>query len=144
MSLSSCVWRVEPRWNMELPQSNVLILEKGAEELGELKALLVEMQCSVAIAHSEDQAIIHTDQRSPFLVILAGDFQSWSRNLLTQLRQRNTQDRMTIVALTDWHAPSWLHQEECPDLDGFLVKPISGEILRSLIQSAWARQFCVN
>lgn len=129
---------------MELPQSNVLILGNGAEELGELKSLLVEMQCSVAIAHSEDQAMTHADRRAPFLVILAGDYQRWSQSLLTQLRQRNTQDRVTIVALTDWHAPSWLHQEDCPDLDGFLVKPISSEILRSLIQSAWARQFCVN
>jgi AmiR/NasT family two-component response regulator len=47
---------------------------------------------------------------------------------------------ITIVALTDVHAPSWLRQEENPGLDGFLVKPLNRDILSSLVQSAWIRQ----
>jgi AmiR/NasT family two-component response regulator len=83
-------------------------------------------------------------QTHPYLVILVGNCQIWSRALVSQLRSLNKPGSTTIVALTDCHAPSWLHQEDNPGLDGFLVKPLSGDVLISLIQSAWARQACYS
>lgn len=81
-------------------------------------------------------------QIPPYLVILAGNSYHCSHNLVHRFRSLNDRRSMTIVALTDFHAPSWLRQEENPGIDGFLVKPIDQDVLKSLLQSAWARQNC--
>jgi AmiR/NasT family two-component response regulator len=94
----------------------------------------------LAIAHSEEQAAVHTAHCPPFLIILAGDYQTWSKSLLNRLRTYATIHRITLVALTDAAAASWLDQEDNPGFDGFLVNPLSRDILSSLVQSAHTRQ----
>ncbi|MBD2059824.1 response regulator transcription factor [Oculatella sp. FACHB-28] len=94
----------------------------------------------MVFASSIDQVVAKVSQMSPYLVILAGDGQNWSQALVKDLRDAANTCETTIVALTDCNAPSWVHQEENPGFDGFLVKPISSDVLTSLVQSAWARQ----
>lgn len=81
-------------------------------------------------------------QIPPCLVILAGNPYSWSHGVVHRFRSVGDRCSMTIVGLTDFHAPSWLRQEENPGLDGFLVNPLNQDVLKSLLQSAWARQSC--
>lgn len=45
-----------------------------------------------------------------------------------------------LLALDDCHAPRWNYQDHNPGFDGFLVRPLSGDILTSLVQSAHIRQ----
>ena len=109
-----------------------------------LEALLRYSNYAITSAYSEAQALAQMNQQSPFLIILAGDHQGWSQALLQELRTVASTHRTTVVALTDFHAPRWLHQDENPGFDGFLVSPISGEVLSSLVQSAQTRQaFCL-
>ncbi|NJO42923.1 MAG: response regulator [Cyanobacteria bacterium CRU_2_1] len=95
----------------------------------------------MVVASSADQAMAKAKQSPPSLIILSGNQQDWSQTLISRLRTiANHSGGIMIVALTDSHAPSWLRQEENPGLDGFLVKPLNGDVLTSLVQSAWARQ----
>lgn len=96
---------------------------------------------SVYVAHSEAQAVVYATHYPPFLVILSGDYATWSRSLLQELRSLAIQP-MTLILLTDDHIPSWVDQEDNPGFDGFLVNPISREILFALIHSAYTRQAC--
>jgi CheY-like chemotaxis protein len=125
---------------MKSPRNYVLVLGRQSDDLLGLESLLKRLRCSVAIASSEAQAMDQVSQDPPYLVILAGNHQNWSQALVHQLRNLGEASSITIVALTDSHTPSWLTQEENPGFDGFLVKPISGDILSSLIHSARARQ----
>jgi CheY-like chemotaxis protein len=125
---------------MKSPRNYVLVLGRQSDDLLGLESLLKRLRCSVAIASSEAQAMDQVSQDPPYLVILAGNHQNWSQALVHRLRNLGKASSITIVALTDSHTPSWLTQEENPGFDGFLVKPISGDILSSLIHSARARQ----
>ncbi|MGB5974209.1 MAG: hypothetical protein WBG38_12875 [Nodosilinea sp.] len=49
---------------------------------------------------------------------------------------------MTIVALTDSASPDWNYCEELPGVDGLLVQPLSIDVLRSLVESAFVRSIC--
>ncbi|PSB26492.1 hypothetical protein C7B82_19680 [Stenomitos frigidus ULC18] len=109
-----------------------------------LASLLRYSNYSIASATSEEQALAQMSHQVPFLIILAGDHQNWSQALLQELRTFANRHRTTFVALTDFHAPRWMHQEENPGFDGFLVSPLSSEVLSSLVQSAQTRQaFCL-
>jgi len=99
---------------------------------------------SVAIARSEEHAVAQTTRHPPFLIILAGDHHTWSRHLLSRLRTCADACLITLVALTDFHAPSWVPQEDNPGFDGFLVNPISTDVLYSLVQAAYMRQTCYS
>lgn len=125
---------------MKSLQSYVLVFSQDSEHLQGLEFLMTQLRCRWVIAHSAAQAIAEISQASPYLIILAGNQQSWSKSLVNEFRQRSDIRKTTIVALTDSHSPSWLHQEENPGLDGFLVKPLNGDVLVSVMQSAWARQ----
>lgn len=127
---------------MKFVSSYILLLAQQTEELHGLDSLLKRLKCAVEIVSSADQAIDHVRHSPPCLVILQGNHKSWSQGLVRKLRVIADADNITLVALSDSHAPSWLHQEENPGFDGFLVKPLSGEVLFSLIQSASARQLC--
>ncbi len=127
---------------MKSTQSYVLVLDQGSDYLQGLEFLMTQLKCPVVVAHSATQAIARVSQTPPYLIILAGNPKNWSRNLLSEFRQRVSARKTTIVALTDFHDPSWLHQEENPGLDGFLVKPLNGDVLISVVQSAWMRQTC--
>jgi AmiR/NasT family two-component response regulator len=127
---------------MESPLGYILLLAQHPYQARVLLSLLACSSYSVAIAGSEEQAVVQTVQHPPFLIILAGDHRRWSQTLLQELRYRANTYRITLVALTDCHAPSWVHQEENPGFDGFLVNPLSHEVVSSLVQSAYTRQTC--
>ncbi|GAB4432411.1 MAG: hypothetical protein D6742_12025 [Cyanobacteria bacterium J069] len=125
---------------LKVSQSYVLVLDKPSDELRRLESQLVRLQCPVVITNSASQMMLRVSQSPPSLVILVGVDRRWSEVLLKQLRTVTNARHTTIVTLTDRHAPSWLHQEENPGFDGFLVKPLTGDVLVSLVQSALARQ----
>lgn len=127
---------------MQLPSNSILLLTKQPGKVHILIALLRTSKFSVSIATSETQAAHQVIQSPPFLIILAGDHQAWSKDSLGELRSQANSHHITLVALSDFHAPSWVHQDENPCFDGFLVNPISHEILLSLVQSAHTRQMC--
>jgi CheY-like chemotaxis protein len=127
---------------MKFASSYVLLLVQQTEDLHGLESLLGRLKCAVEVVNSPDQAIDKVTQNPPCLVIIQGNYKSWSQKLVRRLRAIADADHITLVALTDSHAPSWLHQEENPGFDGFLVNPLSSDVLFSLIQSASARQLC--
>lgn len=122
----------------------ILILAKNSQQAHFLMSLLGYSSFSVTIAYSEEQAVAQVKHHLPFLVILAGDHHSWSQNLLRSLRANGNTQQITLVALTDFHTPSWVYQEENPGFDGFLVSPLSSEVLSSLVYSAYMRQACCS
>jgi DNA-binding response OmpR family regulator len=91
---------------------------------------------SVFVASSFDQAVEKIKQVTPCLVILAGDDRNWVKAQVHTLRKSTQTHQPTILALTESASPNWEPQEAMPDLDGFLVKPLSQEVLTSLMQSA--------
>lgn len=127
---------------MQLPSGYILLLAKQPHRLRMLVTLLGHFNYGIEIARSEEQAVVQTVQQPPFLIILVGEHQTWSRQLMRELRAHANAHRITLLALTDFHAPSWIHQEENPGFDGFLVSPLSSDILSSLVQSAYTRQIC--
>jgi AmiR/NasT family two-component response regulator len=129
---------------MKITPNYVLILARKSDDLAPLKFLLRRLSYSVTVATSEEQAISEVMQSIPCLVILTGSHCAWSQSFVATLRGSTHAYGTTIVALTDCHAPSWLPQEENPGLDGFLVKPISIDILSSLVQSAFVKQLCCS
>jgi len=122
----------------------ILLLVQQPRVLGFLNELLKQCRYSVAITCSEAQAVAHTLHQPPFLIIVAGDRHHWPRLQLQELRSQANTHQITLIALTDTNAPSWVYQEENPGFDGFLVNPISIDILSSLIHSAQARQHCYS
>lgn len=128
--------------DIDVAGSYILLLAQHPRQVRVLMSLLGCSRFAVQIACSEEQAVFQVTENPPFLVILAGDHRFWSQRLLGNLRQQTSAVPMMLVALTDFHAPSWIHQEENPGFDGFLVNPISSEVLSSLVQSAYTRQFC--
>ncbi|MBW4521758.1 MAG: hypothetical protein KME16_18920 [Scytolyngbya sp. HA4215-MV1] len=129
---------------MKITPNYVLILARKSDDLAPLKFLLTRLSYSVTVATSEEQAISEVTKSIPCLVILTGSYSTWSQPFVTKLRDSTYAHGTTIVALTDCHAPSWLPQEDNPGLDGFLVKPISIDILSSLVQSAFVKQLCCS
>ena len=125
-------------------QDYILVLGPESEDMQALESLLNRLKYSVAVANSPEQAVDQASQRLPYLVIISGDRAYFSPRLVKQLRQLASLCGTTIVALTDFHAPSWLHQDDNPGVDGYLVKPLTGDVLCSLVQSAWARQSCLE
>lgn len=129
---------------MKTLQKYVLVLGQQSDDLQGLKLLLNQMRCSVTIAHSADQAVAQTNQSPPYLIIVASNEPHWSQTLVNQLRRLTVSSCVTIVALTDRHEPVWLSPTQNLGFDGFLVNPISNEVLSSLLQSAWIRQACLS
>lgn len=123
-------------------QRYVLLLDQEPEDLQCLTTELSQLHCPVRVASSTEQIMETARELPPCLVILGGHQRNWSQPLVRQFRNTAALRWATIVALTDCHTPSWCHQEDNPGLDGFLVKPLSPEILTSLVQSAWARHAC--
>lgn len=124
---------------MEQLQNYILIFDQGSDDLPLIESLLGHLRCPLVIASSLEQAIARASQAPPYLLILAGQHE-WSRSIVHQFRSLADTCGITIVAVTDVHAPSWPRQEDNPGVDGFLVKPLNGDILSSLVQSAWVRQ----
>jgi AmiR/NasT family two-component response regulator len=121
-------------------QNYILIYGHGTDDLQAIESLLGHLRCPLVVTHSVEQAMARATQAPPYLLILTGSQQSWSKTLVNQFRSLADACGITIVALTEVHAPSWLRQEDNPGVDGFLVKPLNCDILSSVIQSAWIRQ----
>ena len=58
---------------------------------------------------------------------------------MQRLRETVKPADVTIVALTESSESSWFPYEEHPSLDGFLVKPLSSDVLNSVVESALAK-----
>jgi CheY-like chemotaxis protein len=128
---------------MTLPRSYILVLDPEPRHCGDTHSLEADLQYPVYVANSTEQAVTRVNQGAPCLVILVGNnFQDWSQPLVDQLRRHDRAPDMTIVALTDSASPQWNYSEELPGLDGLLVQPLSLDILRSLVESAFARRVC--
>lgn len=117
----------------------VLVLAPPTDDIRVLEGLLNHLQCETIVARSPEQAIAQAHKTVPCLVILAG--QQPHRSIASELRNTERSSRATIVALSDFHAPNWNHEDNS-GLDGFLVKPMSSDVLTSLVQSARVRQTC--
>ncbi|NDJ18097.1 response regulator [Myxacorys almedinensis] len=126
---------------MIFDSSYVLLLSQWLDELHGLESLLERLKFEVQIANSIEHAISWVRQTPPCLIILHGN--DWSEPLLQRLRAIADAESITLVILTDCHMPRWLYQDQNPGFDGFLVKPLSSDILSSLVQSASARQRCL-
>jgi DNA-binding NtrC family response regulator len=124
-----------------VPLNYILLLAPQREDLRWLESLLQNMQYAVETADSADSAVAKVSRALPCLVMLQGN--CWSPSFMHQLRTIAAATAITLVMVTDSHAASWFHPEENPDIDGFLVKPLSQDILSSLVQSASVRQACI-
>lgn len=109
----------------------------GADIMVQSLANLVEG--AIFVAHSADQAVARIEQGIPYLVILSGAHQNWSPAFVDRLRETVKPLGTTIVALTQSHEPSWSPQEDHPGIDGFLVEPLSQDVLNLLVKSAVAK-----
>jgi DNA-binding NarL/FixJ family response regulator len=125
---------------MVFPSTYILLLAPQLEELDGLESLLQQVVLDVEIVDNADQALVKVTQKPPCLIILQEHLRS--ETVIHQLRRLSNADRTTLVIVTETDSPSWLHQEQRPDVDGFLVKPLSTEVLFSLIHSASARHYC--
>ncbi|MBE9011635.1 response regulator transcription factor [Pseudanabaenaceae cyanobacterium LEGE 13415] len=126
---------------MVFPSSTyILLLAPQLEELQGLESLLQQVAFDVEIVDTADQALAKASQNPPCLVILQEHLRS--DTTIHRLRRIKNADRMTLVIVTETDSPSWLHQDQHPDVDGFLVKPLSSDVLFSLVHSASARQYC--
>ncbi|MEM8804942.1 MAG: hypothetical protein AAGF01_02700 [Cyanobacteria bacterium P01_G01_bin.38] len=121
---------------MDISQGYILLLEQqqGLAQVSQL--MLSQFPYSVVIADSTDQAVAQIQQGHPYLVILSGSQHNWSETVVQRLRETVKPADVTIVALTESSEPSWSPQEEHPSLDGFLVKPLSKDVLNSVVESA--------
>jgi DNA-binding NarL/FixJ family response regulator len=125
---------------MVFPSTYILLLAPQLEELDGLESLLQQVALDVEIVNTADQALAKVSQHPPCLIILQEHLRSES--IIHQLRRMANADRTTLVILTETDSPSWQHQDQRPDVDGFLVKPLSSDVIFSLIHSASARQYC--
>jgi AmiR/NasT family two-component response regulator len=128
---------------MTLTRGYILVLDPERLHRDDAHPLETNLQYPVFVANSTAQAVTRVSQGAPCLVILVGNnFQAWSQPLVHQLRQYSCSPDMTIVALTDSTSPQWNYSEDTPGVDGLLVQPLSMDILRSLVESAFARSIC--
>lgn len=104
-----------------------------------LQSLSTQVEGPVFVAQSTEQAVARIEQGIPYLVILSGTDQNWSPAFIHRLRETVKPVETTIVALTQSHEPSWSPQEDHPGIDGFLVEPLSQEVLHLLVESAVAK-----
>ena len=119
----------------------ILVVDPQRREIPAFSPTRLDLEYPVFVVNSTEQAMGRLDKGFPCLVILImDDGQEWLRSSIEQLRQMTIARAMTIVALTDATSPEWRYAEDMPDVDGFLVKPLSLDILKSLVASATARQ----
>jgi DNA-binding NarL/FixJ family response regulator len=125
-------------------QEYLLVLGQTDQSSNGLQSVLSDLgpASKIAVANSIDQAMTWINQHPPYLLIVTGEHHGWFSQLVQQCRHRMGNYPITIVALTHQDAPTWIKHEKNPGFDGFLVEPINGEILQSLIQWAQIRQAC--
>ena len=117
----------------------VLLLGQHLDADLTFQSLSNQVQGRVFVAQSTAQAVARIEKSIPYLVILSGTHQNWSPAFVDQLRETVKPLGTTIVALTQSHEPSWSPQEDHPGIDGFLVEPLSKDVLHLLVESAVAK-----
>ena len=127
---------------MKVTNDYVLVLDQHPEDFQAVETLLRVLKCPAIVTDSPDQVVARVNKDFPYLLILVGNHRAWPKALLNELRNIADTFGGTLLSLTDNHMPSWIHQEENPGFDGFLVQPLSSEVLVSLVQSAWVKQLC--
>ncbi len=124
---------------MDSSNGYILLLGQhcGADRM--FQSLSNQLEGTVFVAHSTDQAVARMKQSIPYLVILSGARHNWSPAFIDRLREAVKPLGTTIVALTQSHEPKWSPHEEHPGIDGFLVEPLSQDVLHLLVKSAVAK-----
>lgn len=125
---------------MKLPQDYVLVLDEQTRYPPRPELTKLTDSYAFLVATSAEQAIEQARQKNPCLVILVGENQSWFESQVRVLRQARHTPPMTIVALTESGSPRWHSSDRSLDPDGFLVQPLTDDILVSLVQSAVIKQ----
>lgn len=125
---------------MKLPQDYVLVLDERQRLTQSSDLPDISEQYAFVIASSAEHAVEQARQVTPCLVILVGEDHHWFENQVKALRRSSETPSMTIVALTESGSPNWQASKENLELDGFLVKPLTDDILVSLVQSAIIKQ----
>lgn len=122
---------------MSPPQDYVLFI--GQPPIGLQSNQIV--RCPIVIADSVKEAIATAQSHHPYLVILAGDSsQPQLPRIARQIRQCMQPEEVMIVSLTASSDLAWEPQTGSPEIDGFLVEPLSVDVLSSLNESAMAKQ----
>jgi len=125
---------------MNLSHDYVLVLDEQRRHLHQADLPLISERYALVVAASEQHAVEQARQAAPCLVILVGDSHTWFKSQVDALRHSTDTPPMTIVALTESTAPTWQLEKDTLEVDGFLVKPVTDEILNSLVQSAIIKQ----
>jgi hypothetical protein len=94
---------------------------------------------SLRITKSVEETLGQIKQSIPDLLILAGDERHWPSTFVAGCRSIAGDAALLILALTNGSLP-WSPAQSSPGIDGFLVQPIQGGVLRLLLQSAKLRQ----
>lgn len=118
----------------------VLVLDEQQRWLHQSDLPLVSDRCAFVVASSSEHAVKQASETPPCLVILVGEDHSWFKHQVNVLRHSTHAAPITIVALTESTSPNWQPEREILDLDGFLVKPLTDDVLMSLVQSAIVKQ----
>ena len=125
---------------MKLSQDYVLVLDEQERHPPRPALFNLCEHCAFVMVTSVEHAVEQAQQKNPCLVILVGEDQSCLERQVRVLRQANQTPSMTIVALTESASPRWHRTNPQLDLDGFLVQPLTDDILVSLVQSAVIKQ----
>ena len=134
-------WKIPPNGLfMKLLEDCVLVLDEQESRPPRAELSRLSDHYAFVMANSAEHAIEQAQHKKPCLVILMGENQSWFENQVKILRQSRQAAPMTIVALTESASPRWQRDAYTLDLDGFLVQPLTDDILVSLVQSAAIKQ----
>lgn len=125
---------------MKFPQDYVLVLDEQKRFPARPELPSLRNKYAFVVATSAEDAIAEAQAKNPCLVILVGENQSWFESQVRVLRQASRTPPMTIVALTESESPRWQSSDRSLDPDGFLVQPLTDDILVSLVQSAVIKQ----
>ncbi|MEL7332511.1 MAG: hypothetical protein AAFN12_09680 [Cyanobacteria bacterium J06560_2] len=125
-------------------QDYVLVVNPPSKALA-TQRLAKTLSCPVVTIASPTQALDLAKSAPPYLVILSGDDdQAWSSRIARQIRQQVQPESVLIVALTESSNCSWQPNEDNAGIDGFLVEPISAEVLDTLNESAITQKRCLH
>ena len=120
--------------------SPVLVIDLQLDDLLVLQTLLRQLHYPSVVACTAHQALRYAQYLSPSLMILANQTPQWTESYLQRLRTITGHQHATLLLLGDQHDPHWLPMEDNPGLDGFLVKPLSYDVLASVMESTLAKQ----
>ena len=118
-----------------------LVLEQQpSQDSHKLAKLLNSWRSPFIISSSPAQVLDNIRDISPCLVILVGNHRAWPHQFSRKLRLEANLLGYTILALTDAASPNWPQHEDISIFDGFLVQPLSSDILASILKTAQAKR----